>query len=191
MGYPKALLPLGSDTFLSHIIYTARTAGLGNPTIVLGRSASAIQSTVKLQQVEVLINPNPNRGQLSSIQMALTSLEPDCNAVMIWPVDQPLVSVELIEALACLFLDTGSLIASPVVGEKRGHPVIFRKDLFPEFMATPLDEGSKPIMTRHREHTVSLPTEEVGTVFDIDTPSDYETACGRKLEAVLKSGRCL
>ena len=30
-----------------------------------------------------------------------------------------------------------------------------------------------------------LPTDETGTIHDIDTPSDYETACGIKLDSVV------
>jgi len=187
MGYPKALLPLGPEVFLTHILGIAQRAGLGKPTVVLGRSASIIQSRIDERQVTVLINPDPERGQLSSIQLALSSLPPDCIAAMIWPVDQPLVSLDLIINLAQLFLSSDYLIAHPVCGEKGGHPAIFRRDLFQEFMEAPLDEGPKKIVLRYRAATAALPTDETGTVHDIDTPSDYETACGENLDSAVRS----
>jgi molybdenum cofactor cytidylyltransferase len=187
MGYPKALLPLGPEVFLTHILGTAQRAGLGKPMVVLGRSASIIQSRIDERRITILINPDPDRGQLSSIQLALSSLQPDCIAAMIWPVDQPLVSLDLIKNLAQLFLSSGCLIACPVCGERHGHPAIFRRDLFREFMEAPLDEGPKKIVFRHRAATAALATDESGTVHDIDTPSDYETVCGENLDSAVRS----
>jgi molybdenum cofactor cytidylyltransferase len=187
MGYPKALLPLGSDTFLSRILKTAKSADLGKPIVVLGKSGSKIQSTMKSRQVEIVLNPDPGRGQLSSVQLAFSSLGSACIGAMLWPVDHPLVSVKLVAGLARLFLTTDALITNPTCGNKRGHPVIFRRDLFPEFLKAPLTEGPKGIVIRHKESTAELQTEETGTVFDIDTPMDYEAACGRDLSSALKS----
>jgi CTP:molybdopterin cytidylyltransferase MocA len=186
MGYPKALLPMDSGTFLTSILAKLRAAGMGTPVVVLGRSASEIQSRVDLGGVETLINRNPDRGQLSSMQMALRVLSPECAGAMLWPVDQPLVSVRLIEDLARLFFVSGALIANPVFHGRRGHPVIFRKDLFSEFLATPPHEGAKRLMHGYPHATASLETEESGTVLDIDTPEDYEKATGIHLSSSLK-----
>lgn len=186
MGHPKALLPLESGPFLVHILKTVQKTGLGKPVVVLGRSASIIQSEVNLQHADVLVNTKPERGQLSSIQLAMNALGTGCIGAMIWPVDQPLVSVKLVQDLARLFFASDALIANPVCGKKQGHPVIFRRDLFPEFMAEPLSKGPKKILVRHEGETAALATDETGTVFDIDTPADYAHACGRTLDSVLK-----
>ena len=186
MGYPKALLPLEAGTFLSSILTKLRATGMGTPVVVLGRSASEIRSRVDLGTVETIINRDPGRGQLSSMQMALRVLSPECAGAMLWPVDQPLVSVRLIEDLARLFFASGALIANPVFEGKRGHPVIFRKDLFSEFLATPLHEGAKRLMHGYPHATANLETEESGTVLDIDTPGDYERATGIHLASSLR-----
>lgn len=186
MGYPKALLPLGDDFFLTHILKTIGAAGLGKPIVVLGRAASRIQTVLDLQGSEVLVNEDPDRGQLSSVQLALDSLCPDCVGAMIWPVDQPLISVRLVEDLTRLFLSTGAPVASPICGAKRGHPVIFSREVFTELKAASVDEGPKEIVNRHKQDAAELFTNETGTIVDIDTPSDYENVCGRNLESVLK-----
>lgn len=186
MGHPKALLPLESGPFLVHILKTVQKTGLGKPVVVLGRSASIIESAVNLQHADVLVNAKPERGQLSSIRLAMNALGTGCIGAMIWPVDQPLVSVKLVKDLAHLFFTSNALIANPVCGNKQGHPVIFRRDLFREFMAEPLSKGPKGILVRHEGETAALATDETGTVFDIDTPADYAYVCGRTLDSVLK-----
>jgi len=188
MGYPKALLPLGSDTFLTHILRILRNVGLPKPTIILGRAASSIQPQIQDWPADVWINTDPDRGQLSSIQLALSRLRPEFVAGLIWPVDQPAVSEDLVRRLTQLFVSSGSQIAFPTHGGRRGHPAIFHRTLFQEFMDTPVEEGPMKILLRHQNTTAMLPTEELASVEDIDTPADYQTLTGEGLDSAL--ARC-
>lgn len=185
MGYPKALLPLESDCFLTWILKIVRNAQLGKPTVVLGYNAQDILPRIREEEIRITVNRKPERGQLSSIQLALSSLPQESIATMIWPVDQPLVSVNLVDKLAHKFIDSGALIAYPIYGKRPGHPAIFHRDLFPEFMEAPLGEGPKQILVDHQADTAFLPTDEPGTVYDFDTPSDYEAAFGKSLDSVM------
>jgi molybdenum cofactor cytidylyltransferase len=186
MGYPKALLPLGNEIFLTRILRILSKAGLPQPTIVLGRSAAVIQARIRQWPADVLINPDPDRGQLSSIQIGFSSLDSRFEAGMIWPVDQPAVSEDLVLRLTRLFIESGASIAFPFSRGKRGHPAIFHRRLFQEFMEAPLSEGPKRILLRHEQKSVLLPAEESACVVDIDTPADYQTLTGESLESALK-----
>jgi molybdenum cofactor cytidylyltransferase len=185
MGYPKALLPIGEDTFLTRILKIIRKVGLASPTIILGRSAGIIQPGIKDWATNVRINSDPSRGQLSSIQLGLSSLHSSAQAAMIWPVDQPAISEDLVRSLAQVFVQSQSLIAFPKYADKRGHPAIFHRALFREFMDTPLAEGPKNILLRHEKNTAVLPTVEVATVQDIDTPAEYKSLTGKSIEDAL------
>ena len=186
MGYPKALLPLGEYTFLTHILKTVQQIGLSNPVVILGKAAELIQPRIQNWPALVRINPDPDRGQLSSIQLGLSSLDSGVQAGMIWPVDQPAVSEDLVRKLVQLFLQSEPMIAFPKCGDKRGHPAIFHRALFQEFMATPLEEGPKNILLRHQQQTAELPTVETAAVQDIDTPADYETLTGKSVQSALE-----
>jgi molybdenum cofactor cytidylyltransferase len=185
MGYPKALLPFGTELFITHILGMLRNLGFPRPVIVLGRSAPIVLPQVRNWPADIRINHDPDRGQLSSIQLGLSSVGSEYSAAMIWPVDQPAVSEDLVRRLVQLFMDSGSLIACPGCSEKRGHPAIFHRTLFQEFMDAPLDEGSKKILLRHQHEIALLPTEESGTILDIDTPADYQALTGENLESAL------
>jgi molybdenum cofactor cytidylyltransferase len=185
MGYPKALLPLGTDTFLTRILRILRSTEMPDPIIILGRAASAIRPQIQDWTADIYINPDPDRGQLSSIQLALSHIHSECAACMIWPVDQPAVSENLVRCLMELFLNSDSRIVCPIYGNKRGHPAIFHRALFQEFMDAPLEEGPKKIILRHQQATALLPTEESGSVQDIDTPAEYEALTGESLNAAL------
>jgi molybdenum cofactor cytidylyltransferase len=190
MGYPKALLPLGGELFITRILRVMRNAELPRPVIILGNAAPIIQPRIQAWAADIRINPDPNRGQLSSIQLALENVSPEYDAGMIWPVDQPAISEDLVRRLAQLFLSSGSWIVFPKCGGKRGHPAIFHRELFQEFMDAPLSEGPKKILLRHQQEASELPTEETAAVQDIDTPSDYLALTGKTLETALASTPC-
>ena len=71
MGTPKALLPLGGETFLDRLIRLF-AAGRIAPIVVLGHHAAQIQSGIQRgAQATFVVNPDPERGMLSSLQCGL------------------------------------------------------------------------------------------------------------------------
>jgi molybdenum cofactor cytidylyltransferase len=186
MGYPKALLPFGNGIFLTHILRILRDVEMVRPRIILGKAAKQIETFIQEWPVDILINKDPDRGQLSSIQLGMSSLDPEIDAVMIWPVDQPAVSVELVRSLVQLFVDSEALMAFPQFGKKRGHPAIFHRTLFQEFMDALLEEGPKAILLKYQHASAVLKTEELASVLDIDTPAEYQTLTGESLDSALK-----
>ncbi len=186
MGYPKALLPLGADdTFITRILKTICKVGLPRPIIILGKAAQIIQPRIRNWPGEIYVNPDPGRGQLSSIQLALSHIHSVFSSCLIWPVDQPTVSENLVRNLAQLFITSESLIAIPRCRHKRGHPAIFHRTLFQEFLGTPVEEGPKSILKRHRKAIAVMQTDELAAIQDIDTPSDYQALTGESLESAL------
>lgn len=181
MGYPKALLPTGSHTFLSLILQTLGSACPGDVTVVVGRHAEEIRSRTVDSNVRFVVNPRPELGQISSVQLALRNLEANRAGCLIWPVDQPTVSVELVRGMIGLFKRSEAWIVVPVCRGKRGHPAIFRRELFPELLAWPQGESPKELIRRHRARTLLLPTDETAVVEDVDTPEDYFRLTGQPL----------
>lgn len=186
MGYPKALLPIGDEIFLTHILRILKDAGMMQPRIILGRASKQIEICINNWEADIIINNDPDRGQLSSIQLGMSNLAPEFDAAMIWPVDQPAVSVELVRKLAQLYIESKALMAFPQCGKKRGHPAIFHRTIFKEFMDAPLLEGPKAILLKYQHASVVLNTEELACVQDIDTPAEYQTLTGESLVSTLK-----
>jgi len=185
MGYPKALLPLGDEIFLTRILRILREVGLVRPRLILGRDAELIIARIGDYPADIIVNPDPDRGQLSSIQLGISGLSEEFEAAMLWPVDQPDVSVELARSLTELFTANDCRVAVPIRGGKRGHPAIFHRTMFHEFMNAPMEKGAKGIISRYESETCFLPTDESAAFTDIDTPSDYQALTGQSLNSVL------
>jgi molybdenum cofactor cytidylyltransferase len=185
MGYPKALLPIENEVFLTRVMGIVRKIGLADPVIILGRAAGMIQPAIADRPARIRINQNPDRGQLSSIQLGLSSLDAQVEACMIWPVDQPAVSETLVYKLAQLFVQSECLLAFLNFEGKRGHPAIFHRALFREFLDAPLEAGPKGIILRHLQDIAELTADESAIIQDIDTPTDYEALTGESVQTAL------
>ncbi len=103
MGTPKALLLIENETFLDRMIRLF--SEVCNPVIVvLGSHAEQIRSGVQRgSQVTFIVNPDPERGMLSSLQCGLEALPEDVDAVMFTPVDHPGIQASTLEKLAARF----------------------------------------------------------------------------------------
>ena len=185
MGFPKALLPIGNRTFLTRILDILEDLQLQDPIVVLGRAAGRIEPVLAGRKERILINTTPDRGQLSSIQLAVSSLPPDCTGCLIWPVDHPAVSETLVRNLVRLFCDSHASLVMPNQGQKRGHPAIFHRRLFGELLAEAPERGLKEMVLRNQSQMVLLDMEEGAAIADVDTPDEYFRLTGEKLDTVL------
>jgi molybdenum cofactor cytidylyltransferase len=153
--------------------------------IVLGAHEPEIRPGLAKYRILILVNPDPARGQISSMRLAAEHLDPQCQGCLIWPVDHPLVTPALVSNLIRLFLDTGAPLALPCCRGRAGHPAIFGPVLMQELLAAPPDSSPKLIVGRHRQSAALLETVETGTIEDIDTPEDYYRLTGETLSSVL------
>jgi molybdenum cofactor cytidylyltransferase len=185
MGYPKALLPLGGSTFLSHILETLRKLELIEIRVALGIHEARIRPLLSRHPVRVCVNPHPERGQFSSMRLALADLPPGSRGCLIWPVDQPLIPAALIDDLIALFLDSAAELAMPDCEGQAGHPAIFGRAMIEELLATPPETNPKPIVAKYKSRAAWLPTRERWTIRDVDTPEDYFALTGESLSTAL------
>jgi molybdenum cofactor cytidylyltransferase len=175
MGRPKALLPIEGQKFIERIIRVLGLSRVGRTIVVLGHHADQLRGQVGHLPVEVVINPNYQSGQLSSLQTAIRHIERDdrCDGMLVHLVDHPFIDVALVDALIETFLETRKLIVVPRYKGKRGHPVIFSRELFEELLNAPPDQGAKAVVNAHRQDTLEVEWQDEGITLDIDTPELY------------------
>jgi molybdenum cofactor cytidylyltransferase len=175
MGQPKALLPIGGQTFIERIVSVLKEAGLEKIFVVLGQNAGSMAQKIAHLPVSVLVNPDYTKGQLSSLQIAVRHLraDEDCHGMLVHLVDHPYIDVALVNLLLQHFQESGKRIVVPRFGGKRGHPVIFARSLFDELLKAPLDQGAKAVVNAHRAETLEVDTADEGITLDIDTPELY------------------
>ncbi len=178
MGFPKALLRLGAATFIDVILDGIGRLPLARPVVIVGKHASLIQPHLVGRDLRAVLNPHPEQGQISSLQLALRNAG-IFRACLVWPVDQPAVREETVRSLIRLFVDTGASAAMPRRGGKRGHPALFGPRLCQELLALPAGRSPKELIWCYENDTAILETDDPGTVEDVDTPAEYEALLQR------------
>ena len=168
MGSPKALLMYQGETFLDRLIGSCHQA-CGSVVVVLGRHADEIRAGIR-HDAKFVLNPDPDRGQLSSMQCGLAEI---ANAAMFVPVDLPAVEPATIVELVEAFQAGDSLIAVPAFDGKHGHPVCIARPVVEELLALPRTGQARDVIHRHRAETLYVAVGDAGVLRDIDTRSEY------------------
>jgi molybdenum cofactor cytidylyltransferase len=179
MGTPKALLPYRGKTFLEHLIEVTRHPRVGITQIVLGAGADDIREKLRLNANSVVLNENWREGQLSSIQAAIRALPPGkTEGLILCPVDQPLISAEIVAQLIARFDSSGKLIVLPTHRGRRGHPAIFRASLYEELFEASAEVGARQVVWAHSQDVEEFPTEEEGVVLNLNDPETLKKVLG-------------
>jgi molybdenum cofactor cytidylyltransferase len=179
MGRPKALLPIAADgtTFLERLVRTLRAASVDDVIVVVGYDADLVRGLIESAGLAVRTTDNrePSRGQLSSLIAALEVADrPGVQAVLVAPVDQPLVAVETVRRLLDVYHRTRAPVVRPAREGRHGHPVIFDRSLFDECRRADPSAGAREVIQRHRSDAIDVTVDDEGAFLDIDTPEAYE-----------------
>lgn len=175
MGSPKALLKIGGETFIQHIIEVLHSARIVDVVAVLGFEAEEIKKSLDWFDGKIVLNERWQEGQLSSIIAGLDALDsPDVPAAMICPVDHPLISQSLVVDLLQAFWKFQKRIVVPTYRGRRGHPVIFERTLFDAVRAARPEAGARSVIHGYPGDLIEVLTEEKGVITNIDTREDYE-----------------
>jgi molybdenum cofactor cytidylyltransferase len=173
MGTPKALLDYRGETFVGRLVRVLQTKC--NPVIVvLGFSADAIRLGVP-PAAQIVVNPDPSRGQLSSLQTALKAFPNEASGFAFIPVDSPAVGEETVAMLADAFevRETSTLFVIPRQNGKRGHPVFATRAIAAELLALPATAEARNVVHAHVGRTQYVDVQDSGIFADVDDPDAY------------------
>lgn len=158
-------------TFVENLLRATEHPRIGWRRVVLGAGAANIQARLGLNDAQVIVNPGWEAGQLSSIQCAMRDFLPfDPEAIIICPVDHPLISPQLVAALIQAFDLQAHAVTLPTYQGRRGHPVIFRRDLFDELQQASAGIGAREVVWAHANDIAEVAVEEEGVILNLNDP---------------------
>jgi molybdenum cofactor cytidylyltransferase len=179
MGSPKARLPYpkpdgSTSTFLDHLLAVFEASQAAPVVVVFGHDADNLASQFELGRARALVNRDYRDGMLSSIQLALRALDHESiSGVLVCPVDHPDIDPKVVDILIARFEEQPSPIVIPVHNGRRGHPVLFSREVFAELFAAPKAVGARQLVWDHQEDLLEVEVSNAGVTVDIDTPADY------------------
>jgi len=184
MGRDKALLPWppqssgapGAGTFLSAAIQ------LFDPyvdmvLVVGGRNQQNIAPVVYANGASLSVNPHPDRGQFSSLQVGLREvLNRGRDAAMITLVDRPPVALATVEQLSEAFdeaVSHGKWAVVPEYQSKHGHPILAGREMIEAFLRAPATSNARDIEHAHQDRIAYVPVDDAVVAANVDTPGQY------------------
>lgn len=174
MGECKQLLPVGGQPMVRRVTGAVCAAGLAQVVVVIGAHAEAVGQAVAGLPVELVLNDRWPEGMTSSLHAGLRALRTEIQAALVVLADQPGLTAELIRTMADRYRATGAPIIAPFHRERRGQPVLFGRELFPELLAAGDDQSRREIIARHWDEMARVEVEDLAILRDIDTRQDYE-----------------
>lgn len=178
MGRPKGLLTLGGATFAQRAIGALRRGGCDPVLFVVRHDDDELAAHVAGEDVEVLTNPTPGEGPITSLRLALEALGDHVGGVVYLPLDHALVEDRHVASLLAAALRLHAPLALPLHRGKRGHPAYFSRHLFDELLDPALEGGARTVVHRHLARACLLEA-DAAVVADIDTPEALRDAMAR------------
>lgn len=188
MGRDKALLPWppvaegapAVNTFLGAMIDLLQ-AECDMVLVVAGQNADNLAPVVDAHNAFLVLNPHPERGQFSSIQIGLREvLNRGRDAAFLVPVDRPPVLPGTVQSLRTTFLEADLDVWAVVPEVSRdteklhGHPILIGREMIEQFLRAPATAVARDIEHAHQPHVLYVPVADERVAANIDTPDQYE-----------------
>ena len=171
---PKSLLRLQGIPLIHRHLTALREISFDDIVVVTGYHHEQIEAAISDQAVRWVRNPEPQRGQQSSIRLGVAALDAGLDVVMVVLADQPLIGAYELTELINAFTQrpTAAGVLYPVVLGQRGNPVVFSG----EVIATMLRSGNEADFRRYIDEHPSVvyryETPNEHFIIDLDTAED-------------------
>lgn len=176
MGRDKALLPWRDGTFLSTAIL-ALQAVTDLVIVVVGHNEAALTPVIYANAAFLVVNPNPEAGQFSSMRMGLQEvLDRGRDGAIVTLVDRPAPRVETIEQLKSVFMASGdqTWAVVPEHAGKHGHPIVIGRELISSFLDAPATSTAREVEHAHQNHILYVTVDDPLVAVNVNTEEDFE-----------------
>jgi molybdenum cofactor cytidylyltransferase len=183
MGRDKALLPWppqppsnAGDTFLSAAIHLFLDH-VDEVLVVAGKNHAELAPIIYASGAALVINPDPDRGQFSSLQTGLQEvLNRGRDAAMVTLVDRPPVRPETIENLQAAFDIATAKRKWAVIPEfegSHGHPILLGREMLTAFLSAPHSSNARDVGHANQSVIEYVSVDDPLVALNVDTPEQY------------------
>jgi molybdenum cofactor cytidylyltransferase len=176
MGRDKALLPWRDGTFLSSAIRALQPV-TDLVIVVVGRNEPAVAPVIYANAAFLVVNPNPEAGQFSSLRIGLQEvLDRGRDAAIVTLVDRPAPRVETIELLKNAFMAAGdqTWAVVPEHAGKHGHPIVIGREMISAFLDAPPTSTAREVEHARQNHIVYASVDDPLVAVNVNTEEDFE-----------------
>jgi molybdenum cofactor cytidylyltransferase len=190
-GKPKCLLELDGIPLILRQLSALEKAEVDQVVVVLGYYAELIEPVIRNSPIKIVVNPNPENGQASSVRLGLQNLSGAVDSVIIALADQPLIDSEDVSSLIAAYTRRGkkSMVVprkTTTEGEKKpGNPVMIDAALRDQWLAGDAEMTSRNWRQKYPDTVFWFEPLNDHWFIDIDEETDivnFEARTGRVLQ---------
>lgn len=176
MGRDKALLDWRGQSFLEATLeLLAPHTQLS--IVVAGKNAEALKPLVYAKAGFLIVNPKPELGQFSSLQVGLQEvLSHGRDAAVVALVDRPpcdsATVARLLDEFAKAHLQ-GKWAVVPEYAGKHGHPFVVGREMMEAFLKAPATSSAREVEHSLPDRILYLAVADPLVAVNVDTPEDY------------------
>lgn len=175
-GTQKLTKEVDGVPLVRRAVRAALGAGLHRVFLVTGRAAGEVERAAGAPgdpRLTVVRNPRPEEGMGSSLRLGLGAARAGADAVMIFLADMPGVDASLASSVLDAYTRSAARVAAPLSGDRTGHPVILRSDLFDAIDGLTGESGARSIIDDNLDRSATI-SPDPASQHDVDTPEDLE-----------------
>lgn len=168
MEINKLFLEYQGMTFLDHVLNLIESMDFFEQILVISPENS--QGCSFSKKVKVVLNHQAHQGQSASVRLGTEVASGD--GYLYLPVDQPLVTVDILTALLAEY-SIGNIVFPLLEGNKPSSPIYFGKKFRSELLKVTGSTGGREVRNRYPEAWCPVPITDSKRLLDIDTLAMY------------------
>lgn len=165
-GSNKLIFPIGGRPMSQYTMQLAIAASGLHRIVVVTGYPEVIQLVCEYN-LELALNDEPHKGQAHSVKIGLNRCL-DCDGCMFFVCDQPLLSLSTVNEMIERFRREPDKIICASWQGRRGSPVIFPKELFPQLMKLEGDTGGRAVIQSNFDLLSLVETSDPAELEDMD-----------------------
>jgi len=182
MGHrPKSLLLLNGEPLIRRQVRALQAAGAAQLVVVLGHYAADIGAQLQGLNLQVIHNPQPEDGLVSSQRLGLQALPEDLDGIVMALADQPLIEAADVQQLTQAFAQRPAAIEMvfPNVNGAPGNPVMLSAAARTTILVQGSDFGCKEWRQAHKPQVQPFESSNLHFTTDLDHLEDVAAFTAR------------
>ena len=171
MGRNKLLADIDGKPLVRRAVEAAAARSVDPIIVVSGNAARDTVAALAGLRVTVVDNPDYRNGLSTSLKCGLRALPDNCDGVIVLLGDMPAITPALVDKLVAAFdpSENRAICVATHQG-KRGNPVLWARQFFPDMLLLEGDVGAKHLMAANSELVCEVESADNAPLIDIDTP---------------------
>ncbi len=187
MGRNKLLLDLEGEPLVRRAARRALEAGLDPLLVVVGHEADRVREALSGLPCRFVPNPGWTEGQGTSLAAGAAAVPDEVEAAVVILADMPLVTADMIRAVAARHRETGAPVVASRYGEVTAPPTLYHRSVLPEFHGASGEGPGREVIRRHGDRVLRVDW-PAAALADVDVPADLDRLRGLAAGAAEAAG---